>query len=375
MKEAVGRNLISKLRDNSVAPDGLHHFDMTNAAIGPKDLKAISDAIKGNFQAIESGLAPLLSIELAGNSLCGVDLFTLKGSYDSAAFNDFVNTLILMSKLSRLKKINLSRNYFDIEGFTILGTLLSNGPATIIELYLQDCAANSSCIENLMVGLKSNKTLVTLDLRDNDIGIEGAAFIAEALQAGQKLRQLNLSGCNIESQGAIAIISSLSNGSIETLNLSDNSIGDDGASQIGLFLETNRTLKQLSIPDNQITDDGMASISKGLARNKGLQFLGVQWNFITNNGALYLSTCLSQNSSLRALHILGNAIDRDGVKSILEGSIVLNSKPIDVDVAGFNCCIISPPSTPRGMDKSSRKSRPSSGGNNTRPASALKGRK
>ena len=70
MKEAVGRNLISKLRDNSVAPDGLHHFDMTNAAIGPKDLKAISDAIKGNFQAIESGLAPLLSIELAGNSLC-----------------------------------------------------------------------------------------------------------------------------------------------------------------------------------------------------------------------------------------------------------------------------------------------------------------
>lgn len=279
-----------------------------------------------------------------------------------------------MSKLSRLKKINLSRNYFDIEGFIILGTLLSNGPITIIELYLQDCGANSSCIENLMVGLKSNKTLVTLDLRDNDIGMEGAIFIADALQSGPKLRQLNLSGCNIESQGAIAIINSLSNSSIETLNLSDNYIGDDGATQIGLVLETNKSLKQLSIQENQITDDGMASISKGLTRNKGLQFLGVQWNFITNNGALYLNTCLTQNSSLRALHILGNAIDRDGVKSILEGSLVLNTKPIDVDVAGMNCCVISQPNTPRGVDKASRKSRPSSGGV-TRPSSALKGRK
>jgi len=43
---------------------------MSNASVGPKDLKAISDAIKTNFQAIESGLAPLISIELAGNVLC-----------------------------------------------------------------------------------------------------------------------------------------------------------------------------------------------------------------------------------------------------------------------------------------------------------------
>ena len=70
MKEVIGRTLITKLRENSVAPDGLHHFDMSNASIGPKDLKAISDVIKANFQAIESGLAPLISIELAGNVLC-----------------------------------------------------------------------------------------------------------------------------------------------------------------------------------------------------------------------------------------------------------------------------------------------------------------
>ena len=299
------------------------------------------------------------------------ELLKLENYY---AIQDFINTLILMSKLSRLKKVNFSRNYFDIDGFIILGTLLSNGPLTITELYLQECGANSLCIENLMLGLKSNKGLLTLDLRDNDIGSEGAAFIADALQSGSKLRQLILSGCNIEPKGAIEILNSLTNTTVETLNLSDNYIGDDGANQIGLFLETNKILKQLSIQENRITDVGMASISKGLTKNKGLQFLGVQWNFITNNGALYLNSCLAQNSSLRALHILGNAIDRDGVKSILEGSKVLNAKPIDVDIAGMNCCVVSPPNTPRGVDKATRKSRPSSG-NINRPVSAAKGRK
>lgn len=65
-----GKTILTKLKENTVAPDGMHYLDLANSLIGPKELKMISDVIKSNFQAIESGLAPLISIELPGNQLC-----------------------------------------------------------------------------------------------------------------------------------------------------------------------------------------------------------------------------------------------------------------------------------------------------------------
>lgn len=294
----------------------------------------------------------------------------MTGNFDATSFNDFINTLVLMSKISRLKKINLSRNFLDVEGFASLGNLLSNGPSTISELYLDNCGANASCIQGLMAGLKSNKNLLVLDLRENDIGVEGARYIAEAMQSGPKLKQLILSSCNIEAEGASAIISSLFNNmNIEILNLSANNIGDQGATQIGLLLESNKYIKHLVIQENNITDAGMAAISKSLIKNRALVFLGVQWNFITNEGAEYLGSCMAQNAYLRAVHILGNAIDRQGIKAILEGSKMLNVKPVDVDMAGMNCCVVSAPPTPT-RDKPVRRSRPTTA--SQRPGSASK---
>ena len=69
MKDSL-KALTTKLRENSVAADGVHFLDVSNYVIGPKELKSIGDAIKNNFQSIESGLAPLISIDLTGNQLC-----------------------------------------------------------------------------------------------------------------------------------------------------------------------------------------------------------------------------------------------------------------------------------------------------------------
>jgi len=297
----------------------------------------------------------------------------MKGTYDSASLMDFVNTLVQMGKVSRLKKINLSRNYLDVDGFSCLGSLLTNGPSTLCELYLQSCGGTSIAIKELMQGLKNNKTLQLLDLRDNDIGVDGASYIADALQSGPKLKQLMLSNCNLESAGSISICQSLmTNISLEILNIGDNNIGDSAAPQIALLLESNKVLKYLCIPENAFTDYGMAYISKSLMKNKNLAFLGIQWNFLTNDAAELLGNCLMQNNSLKAVHILGNAIDRIGIKSILEGSKMLNTKPIDVDMAGMNCCVVSAPPTPTNKDVK-RRSRPTTATN--RPISANKSRK
>lgn len=296
-----------------------------------------------------------------------MELGNLRGTFDSTSMSEFLNMLISMGKISRLKKLNVSRNFLDAEGFLLIGGLLANGPPTITELYMQECYGSLSAIESFVEGFKMNRTLTILDLRENDIGFEGAIVLAESLQANNKLKQLHISSCNIESRGTEAICTVLLNNvSLEVLNLGDNDMGDEGAAKIGSLLESNRYLKQLSISENNISDEGMIAISKSLIKNRGLAFLGLQWNRLTNEAAEYLSQCISRNNTLKSIHVLGNAIDRAGIKSILEGSKMANIKPVDVDMAGMDCCVVSAPSTPKGA--SARRSRPSTA--TTRPVSA-----
>jgi Ran GTPase-activating protein (RanGAP) involved in mRNA processing and transport len=265
--------LITRLKENTVGPQGLHHLDLTNCNAGSKELSALAEAIKSNIQSSE-GIAPLISIDISGNQLCGIDSM-MSGIYDSDGLSDFSNVMIIMAKMSRLRKINISRNYLDTKGFAIIANILVNGPSSLTDLNLRNCGGNAKAIEKLMEALKSNKTLINLDLNQNDIGTEGAEYLADALSVNKKLKQLNISECNIGSDGSISIFKNLTNNNtIEILNISDNNIGDSGSEAIGNFLKSNVTLKHLDVQENRITTEGVSLISKGLTKNKTLIFLG-----------------------------------------------------------------------------------------------------
>eukprot|EP01038_Epipyxis_sp_PR26KG_P007162 gene7162-9765_t len=325
--------IIIRLKENTAGPQGLHHFDISNSNYGPREISIISDAIKINYQSSDN-IAPLISIDFSGNSLCGVDSM-MSGVYDSDGLSDFCATLISI-KNSRLRKINLSRNYLDIRGFMIIAGLLSFGPSSLIDLNLRNCAGSGKAIEKLLDALKPNKSLLTLDISQNDLGLEGAELIGDALANNKKLKQLSISDCNIPADGANSIFKGLiNNNNLEILNISDNWIGDSGAESIGVMLRSNGILKHLDIQENHITSDGLSSIAKGLAKNKSLVFLGLQWNDINNEGAAKLGEALMINSTLKSVCILGNHIDADGLGYIIQGSMAINiHKPIDIDL-GF----------------------------------------
>jgi Ran GTPase-activating protein (RanGAP) involved in mRNA processing and transport len=78
--------------------------------------------------------------------------------------------------------------------------------------------------------MRGNLTLEALDLSSNDdMGDDGAQVISDALVGGRmRLKSLRLSNIRMGPQGADALSAALH--TLETLDVSGNIIGDEGAS-------------------------------------------------------------------------------------------------------------------------------------------------
>lgn len=332
MKSSLSPALVTRLKENIAGPGGLHHLDLSSSGVGTKEIAELSNCIKSNYLSCE-GMAPLISIDLQGNQICGVD-FIMEGTYNADSFHEFSNCLINMSKISRLKKLNLSRNYLDVRGFTILGHLLINGPQTIDTLIIRSCGGDQFCIEKLADALKVNKSLAVLDMKQNHFGTKGAEYMGDALLLNPKLRQLNISECDIDYEGMQHIARGLmGNDAIEILSMADNNIGDAGAEFVCAVLKVTKRIRNLDLAENRIGQLGVNWIASALTVNRTLVYLGLQWNDINNDGAAKLAEALASNNTLRYVYILGNYIDSDGITAMINGSLSSNTKPIDIDLA------------------------------------------
>ena len=102
----------------------------------------------------------------------------------------------------------------------------------LTELYLKNCSITEKDVIYVVQGIKASSHLNTLDLSDNSIGDEGSRILAVSLYheciAGKcstpHLQKLNLSCCRISDSGIVALAGFIQeNCSIELLDLSGNS--------------------------------------------------------------------------------------------------------------------------------------------------------
>lgn len=297
-------SIVSRLRENIVGPGGLHYLDLSNSNAGPKEIAFIADCVKFNAQNVE-GVAPLISIDLSGNCICGVD-FLMSGAPDHSGLQELVSVLNGIGSKSRLKKINLSRNYVDLKGFYSISHLINNGIGSLSELCLRDCGANDESIIRLMEGLKLAKSLQILDLSHNKFKADGCEALADALALNAKLKQLNISECDMGPSGMTSVMKGLgANVSIEALMAGDNGFGDEGAEAVASMLKVNNRLRHLDLQENGIGLGGMVEIAAALKVNRTLIFLGLQWNNFGNDSTLPLSQAFAFNNVIKSVHILG----------------------------------------------------------------------
>lgn len=140
----------------------------------------------------------------------------------------------------------------------------------------------------LLIALRGNLRLKTLNLRKNQLRNEGAKAVAEFLQdVGCATEDLDLSSNMIEESGGVAVAASLTaNKSVRTINLSDNGLGDEFVAALAGTMAENNTLEVIVLENNRITNNGAKSLADGVLATKSVHTLNIENNGLSQFGAL-----------------------------------------------------------------------------------------
>ena len=206
----------------------------------------------------------------------------------------------------------------------------------------------------LAPALRGKSGLAKLLLDKNEIGAEGAAYLADAFGSpGSHVTELDLASNGLGDEGAAAIGAALSTSpSLTILSLEGNDIRVDGVSpSFGDSLRVNTQLERLVLRLNKVGSAGVVAIADGCAENPAsgllsidlfgnglgdtaaealaaalrapgvqLQELGLAKNTIGNEGATALAQALESNAALplRTLILAGNQIGDIGAAALLK---------------------------------------------------------
>jgi hypothetical protein len=119
--------------------------------------------------------------------------------------------------------------------------------------------------------LKRNATLLSLDLRDNQIGAASAKDLSDMLKQ---------------------------NISLTSLHLSTNQIGDAGAKALSDVLKYNSTLISLDLYNNQINASGAKDLSDMLKQTTTLISLELRYNQIDNKQHKQINALIQRNEKM-----------------------------------------------------------------------------
>ena len=100
-------------------------------------------------------------------------------------------------------------------------------------------------------------------------------------------------------------------GSHEALALTSEEIGDQGAKYIAAHLKDNTTVTDLDLEYNGITDAGAQALFKALRTNTTLTALHLPNNELTPDCVPSMRAMFEKNQTLHFLTLTGNAIDDD----------------------------------------------------------------
>ena len=165
----------------------------------------------------------------------------------------------------------------------------------------------------------------------------GVNALGEWLKLNNSLESLEISNNNIKDNGLTKILSTIPN-TLVRLIASDCNLTCDGAENIGKTLRTNITLKHLEISKNPIGDNGISAISDSLhsKNNKTLIQLVVVSCEFHSKGAESVGEMMKANKTLKFLNVSNNLIGDDGISAIASGIISNTSTAlIELNISGY----------------------------------------
>jgi len=171
-------------------------------------------------------------------------------------------------------------------------------------------------MRHLAVMLGQDSTIQSFSCVQNALNCVSLGYIADQLGQNSHLLSLRLDKNNlIADDGVCRLVKALSNNTtLTSLSLWQNKIGDIGASALSQLLHKNQPpLELLDVSDNSLSDDGAVAIGNSLAGNMCLQLLYIFGNSIGSQGAQAIGRpLLSKNSTLEQIFLNDNKIGDEG---------------------------------------------------------------
>jgi hypothetical protein len=160
----------------------------------------------------------------------------------------------------------------------------------------------------------SMSALQELDIGHNAIGTIPALF--SAIGRLPRLRSLRLSHNKLGQTGCTLLCGALATSpscqSLCTLDISANSVGDEGMKSVASILGKLSVLTSLSASHNGIGDPGVDSLCRGLEVCSQLHDLDLRGNVITDQGERTVSAMLRRRTAILRVDLCNNRIGPEG---------------------------------------------------------------
>ena len=232
---------------------------------------------------------------------------------DKEAADDIATAL---SHNTKLQKLYLAGNNLKAIGVIMIAKVLENNPSTltIIDVSNNDIGTEESAAANIASVLLNCHDLRELQLSGNNLQVMGAVKIARSLQKLSWLGVINFSDNNISEEAADDIAAALSHKKMLTkLNLGINNFQTTGIIKISRALKNIANLRELNISRNNIGDDAASDIAAVVSHNNKLD---LHHNQLQKQGVVIIAKELQNNTTLRLFNILGNNISEEATDDI-----------------------------------------------------------
>jgi Ran GTPase-activating protein (RanGAP) involved in mRNA processing and transport len=192
----------------------------------------------------------------------------------------------ILSQNHTLRTLDLRGKCAGLEATSTMFNALKTNK-TLLSLTLCDLQITADVIPSFIDALMINTTLQELSLaRNRLIGSVGATAFAKYLESpNAALNVLDLSACNINDAGAIALADALAkNSSLRSLNLSNSDqIRNPSAQAFAKLLREHQRLQVLDLRHCSIGATGLTAVMSACDSTKSISFVGLTGNL---SGAL-----------------------------------------------------------------------------------------
>ena len=163
------------------------------------------------------------------------------------------------------------------------------------------------------------------DFSECYFGFNSIKVISDILLLPNRISRLNLTKNNIGDFGVEILVNSVKDSiSLVSLNITSNSISYRGGTIIFQTFENQQSIIDLNISSiegsnrNRITSVGLKDIKTYLTKNIFIESLNISGNSIRNEGFILLCKGLKNNISLQNIDISNNDIHEKGIKNGIE---------------------------------------------------------